>query len=61
MGEESAIKVINILLTADGGCRECAYYLIVKFAKEFHGFGDIAKDMYIERYGRSDFFNEEDF
>lgn len=61
MDEECARKIIKILLSAHGTCADCAYWLAIQFALKFRGFSGIAKEMYIEKFGKLDFFDEEDF
>jgi len=46
MTKDEAIKVIEIMLTADGGCSFCAYDLCTQFGEEFPEFKDLAMQMW---------------
>ena len=51
MNEDSARKVIDILLMADGGnCAHCAYYQVMRFIEAFPEFSGIAITMYEDKF-----------
>ena len=59
MNEQSARKIINILLSSYIKSENTSYWLVKDFAMMFHGFADIAKQMYLGKYGKTKFFQEE--
>jgi hypothetical protein len=46
MDKETAKKVLEIMLTADGGCEFCVRDLFLKFIKEFPEYSYLARKMY---------------
>lgn len=50
MTKEEAIKIIEILLEADGGCKYCALALIELFCKKFSEYEELAKELFRERF-----------
>ncbi len=50
MIEDEAKIVINIMMTADGDCYNCARNLIEKFKITFPQFKDLADKLYNEKY-----------
>ena len=57
MNKEEAIKVIIILMNADGGCSYCARELCMEFFEDFQEFRELAEKMYKERYEEELFEN----
>lgn len=50
MSEDSARKILRILLKADGHCRNCSATLFRLFVLEFPGFIDIAEEVWAEEW-----------
>jgi len=48
MDKETAKKVLEIMLNADGGCEYCVRELYLKFIKEFPEYSYLARKMYKE-------------
>jgi hypothetical protein len=46
MDKETAKKVLEIMLTADGGCEYCVRELYLKFIKEFPQYSYLARKLY---------------
>jgi len=53
MNEVEAMKVIDIMLSADGGCPVCAGELLIAFAEEFPQYEELAKEMYEDYFEQS--------
>lgn len=49
---DDAIIIINILLTADGGCSYCARELCFKFMDCF-GYDDDVEELFMRKFGQS--------
>lgn len=48
---EEAIKIVEILLSADGGCKYCAGELIKAFINEFPEYNELAKEAFKKAFG----------
>ncbi len=52
MNRDEAIKVLQILSKADGGCEFCARELFSYFVEEFPEFSEIAKTIFKEIFNK---------
>jgi predicted nucleotidyltransferase len=52
MDKETAKKVLEIMLEADGGCEFCVRDLFLKFIKEFPEYSYLARKMYGETFNQ---------
>jgi hypothetical protein len=46
MDKETAKKVLEIMLTADGGCEYCVINLYLQFIKKFPQYSYLARKLY---------------
>lgn len=60
MTKNEAKKIIRIMLF-DYLSENTSYWLIKDFARYFPRFSYIAKQMYLDKYGKTKVFDEEDF
>lgn len=51
MNEHQAKQVIEILFTADGGCKYCAANLLTLFLKKFPAYKKIGEESFKEKFG----------
>jgi predicted nucleotidyltransferase len=52
MDKETAKKVLEIMLTADGGCEYCVRNLYLQFIKEFPQYSYLARKLYRETFNQ---------
>ena len=52
MEKDEAIKILQILSKADGGCEFCAKELFSYFVEEFPEFSELAKTIFKERFNK---------
>jgi len=52
MDKETAKKILEIMLTADGGCEFCVRNLYLKFIKEFQEYAYLARKIYREEFNQ---------
>jgi predicted nucleotidyltransferase len=52
MNKETAKKILEIMLTADGGCEFCVRELYLKFIKEFPEYAYLARKRYREEFNQ---------
>uniref|UniRef100_A0A7V6CD39 Nucleotidyltransferase domain-containing protein n=1 Tax=Thermodesulfobacterium geofontis TaxID=1295609 RepID=A0A7V6CD39_9BACT len=52
MDKETAKKILEIMLTADGGCEYCVRDLYLKFIKAFPEYAYLARKMYREKFNQ---------
>jgi predicted nucleotidyltransferase len=52
MDKETAKKVLEIMLTADGGCEFCVRNLYLQFIKEFPQYSYLARKLYRETFNQ---------
>lgn len=52
MDKETAKKVLDIMLTADGGCEYCVRNLYLQFIKEFPQYSYLARKLYRETFNQ---------
>jgi len=52
MDKETAKKVLEIMLTADGGCEYCVRNLFLQFIKEFPQYSYLARKLYRETFNQ---------
>jgi coenzyme F420-reducing hydrogenase beta subunit len=51
MDRKEAKQIIEILFTADGGCKYCVADLLTLFCKEFPEYKRIAEKLFKEKFG----------